>query len=927
VKDELVGRFRIERPLGKGGMGEVLAAFDDELERPVAVKLLHADISDVHRDRLLREAKALAQLSHPNVVQVYEVGAWNDRLFIAMELVGGRTLDTWIAEETPALARLLDVFIAAGSGLAAAHDRDLIHRDFKPTNVIIGEDGRPRILDFGLARKTGEGTPPGGEEPEEIGDDFAMLETAAPSGSGKLGESLTQTGTILGTPAYMSPEQLRGQVTDASADQFSFCVALWEAAYGRRPFGGKTVRELTLKVTRGNFTEVDTRGPARLRRALVRGLSVEADARWPNMRALLDELSAIRSAPIRQRRAAVSIALVSATAGVIGWAATRPAPTEAEVVADAKCTSAEARFAGVWDDAVRQELDARYGAAAPRAQQWWTAEQRVLDQWQEDWIRIYDRSCEGNEREDSPMLFAQRQTCLDRRWNILRVRVETARSLEPAARATAASGDYLPFYLPSECENEKLVSATYAYPTDPVERREVLDAYLDVRIAAYRVAASYYGDPNISFEEEFAGAMTAKARLAATNFPPALAELALREGHGLLVVGQNLEFGFQRLQEASQLAQDSRVELLYVLAELWYAQEKIRRADGQSMDADPVESFERWEAALVRVGSPAAGMIELLENRARLLRNSGDPDAALADIERQIAIATESYGPDSPFTIRALTNVAKLYADLGFEDRVGPQYEQVIASIGQTYGPDSLQLLSPMTDLAGQRLRDFELDAALSHANEALALSVKHYGQRGTAVLGAKLVQGQILLARGDLESVKAILDEAWAAEELDVVFLAIAQELQAAYSAIVGVADAEALERLKRKPAAWRTTASLIALVTPLLDDSISSEQALSAVDLEISLLELPMFRALGQLVRGKLLAREGRFAEAAAAHLDAECGCAETWAAAIALANRVEAARALREASDPGYEQAAAAAREHLTTALPAHPWLDAL
>ena len=246
----MLGRFKILDMLGAGGMGVVVAAYDPQLDRKVAIKVLRArGLTGARREkeaaRLLREARAMAQLAHPHVVTVYEAGTIEDRVYLAMEYVAGQTLRQWLAERERTVAEILDVYIKAGRGLAAGHAAGLIHRDFKPDNVLVGDDGRVRVIDFGLARPTRGAadtidTPPPGE--------LAAISSSA------LDAKLTTVGGLFGTPRYMSPEQHRRVELDARADQFAFCVALYEALYERMPFDATTYHELSDKVTSGEIS-------------------------------------------------------------------------------------------------------------------------------------------------------------------------------------------------------------------------------------------------------------------------------------------------------------------------------------------------------------------------------------------------------------------------------------------------------------------------------------------------------------------------------------------------------------------------------------------------------------------------------------------------------------------------------------------------
>ncbi len=278
----IIGRYELTSRIGGGAMGLVYRALDRELGRAVAIKLLRPELGRISgQGQLAAEARALAKLNHPNVVAVYDVGEWNDQRFIAMELVTGGTLRQWQDREERTLEELLDVYVAAGAGLQAAHARGLIHRDFKPENVLVGEDERPRVLDFGLARVTAL--------PEELTGP-AMI----PAGSTATATVLSAEGALIGTPAYMAPEQHLGERTDARSDQFSFCVALYEAVHGARPFAGDDLRTLSLSIVRGELsTGVGTNTvPDWLDQVLERGLHVSPERRFPSMRELLAALRA-----------------------------------------------------------------------------------------------------------------------------------------------------------------------------------------------------------------------------------------------------------------------------------------------------------------------------------------------------------------------------------------------------------------------------------------------------------------------------------------------------------------------------------------------------------------------------------------------------------------------------------------------------------
>lgn len=322
-QEMVIGRYRLQARIGSGGMGVVYRAHDPELERDVALKLLNPDaINDTNaeqaRGRLLREARTMARLPDPHVIQVYDVGTFEEGVFVAMELVEGGSLAVWLREPRP-WQETLRRFIAAGRGLAAAHAAGIVHRDFKPENVLVGEDGRVRVGDFGLA-----GAP--GSRAEDV-----TWDDDRPS-------SLTRTGAVLGTPKYMAPEQERGAPPDAASDQFSFCVALFEAIYGAPPFEGESLATYREHVRTGRVRRpiATSALPDALLSVLMQGLAPEPGQRHATMMVLLDRLEAILSPPTAPpRRPRRSIALLGllgtgVLAAAIGWSlGQRPRPVRA----------------------------------------------------------------------------------------------------------------------------------------------------------------------------------------------------------------------------------------------------------------------------------------------------------------------------------------------------------------------------------------------------------------------------------------------------------------------------------------------------------------------------------------------------------------------------------------------------------------------
>ncbi len=286
-----VGRYQLGEPLGTGGMGVVYRAHDPDLDRAVAIKVVRAG-GDASESRLLREAQAMARLRHPNVVPIFDVGPAEGAVFVAMPLLEGGTLRHWLQRDAPSFGEVLDRFVAAGHGLAAAHAAGLVHRDFKPENVLLGDNGETVVSDFGLACLASDETAP------------SPSPSPSTSTSALAPGAITASDDVLGTPDYMAPEQLRGRPSDARADQFSFCVALWEAIYGDPPFPESAdgtedaLRARLAAITTGPVPPPRRDRPAWIAPLLVRGLAADPDRRWPSMQALLDAIAA-RRAPRR----------------------------------------------------------------------------------------------------------------------------------------------------------------------------------------------------------------------------------------------------------------------------------------------------------------------------------------------------------------------------------------------------------------------------------------------------------------------------------------------------------------------------------------------------------------------------------------------------------------------------------------------------
>ncbi len=382
-----VAQFVLLERLGGGGMGVVFSAFDEKLERKVAIKLVATQGSgDRAQERLLREAQAQARLSHPNVVTIYEVGTLPEgQLFIAMELVKGETLREWQRSEKRSWQSILGMYAAAGEGLAAAHRSSIVHRDFKPDNILIGEDGRVRVADFGLAFAAEPGMPAsrppsvadvsasGGSSPEQRASTSEPGAPSSPSPA-RSGRSpvLTAAGTVAGTPGYMAPEQLTGGAVDARTDQFSFCVALYEALYEERPYADFAFAQEDTPVMRRS--EPDPSHPRWLWDAMLRGLARDPEKRFASMDELLSELARNRDRARRRARVAASGLGIVALVGITAVAIT------ARQSASDPCPLAVGEMRDIWDASTRARVEsALLGTGLPFAATVWSSTRDTLN--------------------------------------------------------------------------------------------------------------------------------------------------------------------------------------------------------------------------------------------------------------------------------------------------------------------------------------------------------------------------------------------------------------------------------------------------------------------------------------------------------------------------------------------------------------------
>jgi tetratricopeptide (TPR) repeat protein len=537
-----IGRYLVIKTLGQGGMGVVVEAYDPELDRRVALKLLRS--GKLHADaqaRLLREAQAMARLSHPNVVQIYDVGMAEEQLYIAMELVRGRTLARWLEESRRSWREIQARFVDAARGLAAAHAAGLVHRDFKPENVLLGDDGRVRVADFGLAR----------EDREALADGDAA--EVNPGGRGLLVDTLTATGVLMGTPVYMSPEQHSGAPAGPASDIFSFSVALFEALHGVRPFGGETMPELARNVIAGAIVPVrrDREVPGWLEPVLRRGLAARPEDRFPSFDALLVQLD---RDPAATRRRWLGLSGLAVAAGVAGFSAQAAR-------GGAICTSGDEAIAEVWNEAAEAALRGRLAGAPGGARA--DVEARVIGgvaAYAGEWAAMRRESCLANQSGDrSDMLMEAQSRCLEVRRQALGGAVEVIAGGDAAALAEAA---VIVAKLPplATCADAAALLAEVPPPEDAAAKVEV-EAQRH-RLARARVLADAG-----SLEEALAAVIEVEARGESLGYKPLVAEAALARGRLELESGQFVAADAS-LSRAHVVATAARADAVAAEAEL-----------------------------------------------------------------------------------------------------------------------------------------------------------------------------------------------------------------------------------------------------------------------------------------------------------------------------------------------------------------------
>ncbi|MBI5548909.1 MAG: serine/threonine protein kinase [Deltaproteobacteria bacterium] len=755
-----LGRHILLDVLGSGAMGVVYRAYDPQLDRKVALKLLRQDRQpdgEERRAHLLSEAQAMARVAHPNVIAVHDVGEHGGDIFLAMELVEGPTLRQWLGAQPRSREEILPLFLQAGRGLAAAHAAGLVHRDFKPENVVVGQDGRARVTDFGLALAAG-------------------------------------SGVFAGTPAYMSPEQLEGKATDARADQFGFCVSLWEALEGRRPFVGSTLAEL--RDSRERALSALRSMPAWIRRVLEKGLSRAPDERYESMDALLDVLA--RDPAVGRRR----LALAGAGLGVVGLVVGGLLVLSAFQVR--RCQGSSERVDAVWSSPRKQAVERAFRASSePYAADTLVRITRTIDAWTRDWSAMRIDACLATRErgEQSEELLDLRMACLDRRLDELDglvgvLATADAATVEHASESAASLGDL------KECADlSRLVTSVRApsaqiRPAVEAVRSRLAEAKAnrdagryaragelariagqDARALAYRPveAEALYalGDAQAKAGDYAAGELSLRSAYMtaeAARWDELATHIALRL---VQVVGGNLqrfgEAGVWADLVASKLDRlGPRVDFAGMLA---YSRAAILQRQGHW-----TEALARCREALPLLqdafGAESVRVAQTERLAGSLLLENGELDQARVHHERALTLWIAAVGPEHPDVAMTLSSMGHVLAAAGEIEAAEELHQRGLTIAKASLGDRHPYVANALNNLAMTALARGDLERAQSLGAQAQSIRLAAYGSAHPLVAASLTTLAEIALARGRAQEAfdlgkraLAILEEALPAD------------------------------------------------------------------------------------------------------------------------------------------------------------------
>jgi serine/threonine protein kinase/tetratricopeptide (TPR) repeat protein len=754
-----VGRYRVIASVGRGAMGVVVSARDPELDRTVAIKILHRPGARA-REKIRGEAQALARLNHPNVVAVFDVGEVGDQTFVAMDFVEGVTLRRWLERQSPSPREILEVFSAAGRGLAAAHQAGLVHRDFKPDNVVVTTSGestsrsseRVRVLDFGLAQDS------------------------LPSADESSQRSLVESG-LAGTPRYMAPEQFRREEIGPAADQFAFCVALYEALWGEPPFAGTTATERAAALAAGERTPRRRISGVsrRVAVAIERGLSIAPEQRWPSMDDLLARLHSSRSRRgLWMTGGIVAVGLAIAVA--------RPAEPDA-------CAPNRSRFEGVWDDAQRTEVRAAFETSdATSAADAWPRVHERIDAWVEDWLEASRRNCVATLQEhvQSSEDMDARAMCLRQQVSQLGALSQVLSVSDPEIVRRAVD---MVASLPEPGQCEGVAKPAYRIAAGSEQAAAIEAAYGELeRCDTLEIARK--------LPEFNACAARVVEQTRSLDFEPLIIETRIAHGRSISRLGRHAEaaalleeqyFAAVRASE-DVLAQDAARFLVHTYA----------------IDLRRLDDAKTWLGSAKRGHQTALSRAKHARVEALVLRADEDLEGALARALESVELAREAGDP--AIEAYGLETAGSLLFELRRLDEAEVLLRQALQTRLEFAGPSHPSVVLSRNNLAVLTLTRGRITEALALFREVLKLRTRLLPHPNEEVAStARNVS--ITLSRLDRE------EESLAFARLSALEYALSSGLQSAdyASAINRVADV--LLELDRTDDAWNALRAAQAL------------------------------------------------------------------------------------------------------------------
>ncbi len=767
-----IDRFIVLGRLGAGGMGVVLEAYDPDLDRRVAIKVLkHSDSDSEARARLLREAQSMARLSHPNVVAVHEVGEHDGRVFIAMELVVGRTLGQWREAEDRSAAEIVSTFMQAGEGLAAAHAASVVHRDFKPDNVLVDDSGRTRVTDFGLAKPRAALLP-------------APVVATAPRGrTSVLEDVVTQQGAVMGTPAYMSPEQIMGREAGPASDQFSYCVTLWEALTGERPFVADNLVELAIKLESEDPPRPALRLDPVIERALRRGLSRDPAQRWPSMEALLLQLRRARRRRMWRRGgyAAVSVALLS----LVAWSGV----AAREAAMRERCVEEGHAIEGTWnaerEDVLVLALSSSGSSFAADTSQ---RVARALSAYAADWASATSDLCVATSVDH--VLAAEdagpRSACLTDLAGEFDATIVLL--TEPAEGTSLHAFKAVHGLTPvADCDNDLLLQRYEDQSTPAADaarvRRQLANSMRLGLVARYGeardLAEAALGDARELGSDRLLG----EAHLVAGSLSTATGAYEDAIEH------------LDAATDAALAAQDDRTTVSALTKVAFVIGHELERADGvqtarlalglahrlghdcDAVDANALdtlgsvlfrheeyeEASQRFRAALEcwerSSGAESEGAAISTMNLANALQLTDRASDAIDLYQRAIQLEENLFGPMHPLTAQAINNYGAALFRAGRHNAALEQFQRALATREEVLGPEHPKVAESLKNSASVLSALGRHAPAISRMRRALEINEARFGIGGAATMRSVVDLAALLRESGKEHEARATLE------------------------------------------------------------------------------------------------------------------------------------------------------------------------